>query len=253
MEYWMDIVWNHLPDFLSALIFLIIAWLIIGRLIKLMDFAMTHRALNATLSSFVKSFVGVALKTVVLITAAGIAGFEVTSLVTLMGAAGLAIGLSLQGELQNFAGGVMLLFFKPFEMGDYITVGQHTGKVEDIQIFNTKLRTADSHEVILPNKILSNEIIINYTKTDEVNTTVPFVTALDKFNWEKLENLCQEVNLQLYKEKIVLTADCDLKIAHVDANKMVHLAIIMKCTRANTEELKHRVWKSILNHEGIIQ
>jgi small conductance mechanosensitive channel len=183
MKHWLDIFWNHLPDFLLAVVFLFVAWIIIGRLIKMIEFTMIHRTLNPTLSSFVKSFVSVALKTVVLITAAGIAGFEVTSLVTLMGAAGLAIGLSLQGELQNFAGGVMLLFFKPFEMGDYITVGQHTGKVEDIQIFNTKLRTSDSHQVILPNKMLSNEVITNYTKSDVMNLNISIPVIIAEFNW----------------------------------------------------------------------
>jgi small conductance mechanosensitive channel len=239
----MDIVWNHLPDFLSALIFLIIAWLIIGRLVKLMDFAMTHRALNATLSSFVKSFVGIALKTVVLITAAGIAGFEVTSLVTLMGAAGLAIGLSLQGELQNFAGGVMLLFFKPFEMGDYITVGQHAGKVEDIQIFNTKLRTADAHEVILPNKMLSNEVITNYTKSDQVIVHISLNIPRDRFNWIEVYNECSLIVGKLNESGICLNSNCELRIAKKDS-EMVSLILNLKTTRSNVDDLKHQFWMS---------
>jgi small conductance mechanosensitive channel len=243
MKYWMDIVWNHLPDFLSALIFLIIAWLIIGRLVKLMDFAMTHRALNATLSSFVKSFVGIALKTVVLITAAGIAGFEVTSLVTLMGAAGLAIGLSLQGELQNFAGGVMLLFFKPFEMGDYITVGQHAGKVEDIQIFNTKLRTADAHEVILPNKMLSNEVITNYTKSDQVIVHISLNIPRDRFNWIEVYNECSLIVGKLNESGICLNSNCELRIAKKDS-EMVSLILNLKTTRSNVDDLKHQFWMS---------
>jgi hypothetical protein len=170
-----------------------------------------------------------------------------------MGAAGLAIGLSLQGELQNFAGGVMLLFFKPFEMGDYITVGQHTGKVEDIQIFNTKLRTADSHQIILPNKMLSNEVIINYTKSDELQCSILLTTSLENFDWNKIDAICNNVCTQMYQESIALSADYDLTISNIDTNKMVHFVLKMKCTRSNTEELKHRVWRFILDHGGLFQ
>lgn len=241
MKYWMDIVWNHLPDVVSALVFLIVAWLVIGRLLKLIEFTLVKRTLSATLLSFVKSFVSVALKTVVLITAAGIAGFEVTSLVTLIGAAGLAIGLSLQGELQNFAGGVMLLFFKPFEMEDYITVGQYTGKVEEIQIFNTKLRTADSHQVILPNKMLSNEVITNYTKSDIMTIQIPISIVITDFNWDTLEQKCKEVILFLFQEQLLLDEYFELRIQKKDS-QFCSLALSLKTTRANAELVRHNFW-----------
>jgi small conductance mechanosensitive channel len=241
MKHWLDIFWNHLPDFLLAVVFLFVAWIIIGRLIKMIEFTMIHRTLNPTLSSFVKSFVSVALKTVVLITAAGIAGFEVTSLVTLMGAAGLAIGLSLQGELQNFAGGVMLLFFKPFEMGDYITVGQHTGKVEDIQIFNTKLRTSDSHQVILPNKMLSNEVITNYTKSDEVSLPIAFSEDLASFNWDNTQRKCGEVVDFLRQQSLILPNPFELRIIKSDG-QLIYLSLMLKTKRDTVEEVKHQFW-----------
>ena len=241
MENWLDIFWNHLPDFLLAVVFLFLSWIIIGRLIKMIEFTMIHRTLNPTLSSFVKSFVSVALKTVVLITAAGIAGFEVTSLVTLMGAAGLAIGLSLQGELQNFAGGVMLLFFKPFEMGDYITVGQHTGKVEDIQIFNTKLRTSDFHQVIIPNKMLSNEVITNYTKSDVVFVTIPILINIVEFNWDKVHAHCAKAVAQLQDKNLVLNSIVELKIVKKDS-QFYHLNLLLKTTRSNADEAQHFFW-----------
>ena len=241
MKHWIDIFWNHVPDFLSAIVFLIVAWLVIGRLLKMIEFTMVNRTLNSTLRSFVISFVSVALKTVVLITAAGIAGFEVTSLVTLMGAAGLAIGLSLQGELQNFAGGVMILFFKPFEMSDYITVGQHSGKVENIQIFNTQLRTADSHLVIIPNKMLSNEVITNYTKSDVVSVNIPISMGIADFNWVNVHAHCSHVVAQLYQKELILHSNVELKITRKDS-QFYHCNLLLKTTRSNAEDVQHFFW-----------
>ena len=241
MKYWLDILWNHMPDVVSALVFLIIAWLIIGRLLRVIEFTLVRRTLSATLLSFIKSFVSVALKTIVLITAAGIAGFEVTSLVTLIGAAGLAIGLSLQGELQNFAGGVMLLFFKPFEVDDYITVGQYTGKVEEIQIFNTKLRTSESHQVILPNKLLSNEVITNYTKSDVMTIQIPISVSIDGFNWEAVESKCELIIQSLLQEQLVLEEYSELRIQKKDSQFCI-LVLSLKTTRLNADLVKDKFW-----------
>jgi small conductance mechanosensitive channel len=246
----MDIIWNQLPDIVSALVFLIVAWLIIGRVIKFLDYTMTHRTLDATLSSFVKSFVSVALKTIVLITAAGIAGFEVTSLVTLMGAAGLAIGLSLQGELQNFAGGVMLLFFKPFEVDDFITVGQFSGKVEQILMFNTKLRTVESHQVILPNKMLSHEVITNYTKSDEVAVTIMFDCSLKNYNWENVRHDCSAVVLQMFNEQLIIQDHFELRIVKED-NERVYHHLVIRASRGNVDEAKHHFWLNYLNNRNV--
>jgi small conductance mechanosensitive channel len=246
MKHWIDLLWNHLPDFVSALFFLFVAWLVIGRLLKVIEFTMIHRTLSPTLRSFVKSFVGVALKTIVLITAAGIAGFEVTSLVTLIGAAGLAIGLSLQGELQNFAGGVMLLFFKPFEVEDYITVGQYTGKVEEIQIFNTKLRTAESHQVILPNKMLSNEVITNYTKSDEVVLPIAFSESVLSFDWDNSFAKCSEIVRHLHQQNLILQNHFELRITKSEGQS-IYLNLLLKATRASAEEVKHQFWLAFHN------
>jgi small-conductance mechanosensitive channel len=245
MKNWIDIFWNHVPDFLSAIVFLILAWLVIGRLLKMIEFTMVHRTLNSTLRSFVISFVSVALKTVVLITAAGIAGFEVTSLVTLMGAAGLAIGLSLQGELQNFAGGVMILFFKPFEMSDYITVGQHSGKVENIQIFNTQLRTADSHLVIIPNKMLSNEVITNYTKSDTVKVNIDFIKNKENFNLKEIRESCGAIVKNLFQSGLLLNENYDLRITKIDKEE-VYLTISMSTRRSHIDETIHAYWNIVL-------
>lgn len=241
MKHWLDLFWNHIPDFFASIIFLVIAWLLIGRVLRIIEFTFINRALSPTLSSFIKSFVSVTLKTIVLITAAGIAGFEVTSLVTLIGAAGLAIGLSLQGELQNFAGGVMLLFFKPFEVEDYIAVGNYTGRVEEILIFNTKLRTTESHQVILPNKMLSNEVITNYTKSDQVSLIIPIIVALNEFSWPLLNEKCQEITRILSDRELIDGKEFELKITKRD-HQNIHASFIVKSARKNVEEVTHLFW-----------
>ncbi|MBM3428637.1 MAG: mechanosensitive ion channel family protein, partial [Bacteroidetes bacterium] len=97
IEQWMQEFWIYLPKLIGAITFLLVGWYVIGRTLRILEATMLRRALDPNLSTFLKSFANIGLKVFVLITAAGIAGFEITSLVTLLGAAGLAIGLSLQG------------------------------------------------------------------------------------------------------------------------------------------------------------
>jgi small conductance mechanosensitive channel len=112
--------------------------------------------------------VSVLLKVAVLLAAAETAGFNTTSLVVIFGAAGLAVGLALQGSLANFAGGVMILLFKPFKVGDLITAQGHTGNVKEINIFVTTLLTPDNKTVIIPNGPLSNGDITNFTTDGKI-------------------------------------------------------------------------------------
>ncbi|MDE0470332.1 MAG: mechanosensitive ion channel, partial [Ekhidna sp.] len=93
----------------------------------------------------------------------GMAGIEVTSFVAVLGAAGLAVGLALQGTLQNFVGGVLILLLKPFKVGDWIDTGSYTGTVNQIQIFNTILKSPDNKTIIIPNGGLANSSLVNYS------------------------------------------------------------------------------------------
>ena len=118
---------------------------------------------DEALESFLLSLVSTALKIVLIITCIGIAGFPTTSFVALLGAGGLAVGMALSGTLQNFAGGVLILFLKPFKIGDVIETQGQTGKVQNIQIFNTIVTTADNKRVILPNGPVATSTLINYS------------------------------------------------------------------------------------------
>lgn len=145
----------------SALAVLIIGWWVIGRLLKLIDASMNKAKVEVTLQKFLHSFINICLKAILLIIFASMVGVETASLIAVLGAAGLAVGLALQGSLSNLAGGVLVLFFKPFKVGDVIEAQGYVGVVEEIQIFNTFIKTLDNQQVFIPNGLLSNGCVKN--------------------------------------------------------------------------------------------
>lgn len=129
---------------------------------KIAAAGMAKAKLNATLATFFKNIIYYALFIFVFIAALGKVGIETTSFVALIGAAGLAVGLALQGSLANFAGGVMLVVFQPFKVGDQVEIGGAEGIVKEIQIFSTILCTKDQKTVFVPNaKITSDKMVIH--------------------------------------------------------------------------------------------
>ncbi len=130
---------------------------------------MAARKLDAALQSFLGSMIGIVLKILVVITALGTLGIEMTSFVAILGAASLAIGMALSGTLANFAGGVLILIFKPYKVGDLIEAQGHLGTVKEIQIFVTILSTPESKTVIIPNGAISNRNITNYATEGKIH------------------------------------------------------------------------------------
>ena len=150
---------TYLPQLALGLVVLVIGWYVIGWLSKLVGVAVER--VDVSLRSFLVSLFSISLKVLLLVSVAGMVGFQTTSFVAILGAAGLAVGLALQGTLANFAGGVLILLFKPFVVGDVITSQGNTGTVQSIQIFNTLLLTSKGDTVILPNGATSNNVIVN--------------------------------------------------------------------------------------------
>lgn len=151
---------------LAALaIYIVGAWLI-GRIRKLVRRGFVRRKTEPTLASFVDSLVSISLWVLLIVITVGALGVNTTSLAALLAAGGMAIGMALSGTVQNFAGGIMLLIFKPFQVGDFIEAQGYSGTVTDLTIVSTKLRTTDNREVILPNGALSNGNINNITAKD---------------------------------------------------------------------------------------
>ena len=151
---------------LLAILVLIIGLWIIKRVVRVADKTMTKRNVDPSLKPFLKSIIGALLKVMLIISVASMVGVEMTSFVAVLGAAGLAVGLALQGSLSNFAGGVLILLLKPFKVGDFIDGAGHSGTVREIQIFYTYITTASNQEVIIPNGKLSNDAIKNYSFHD---------------------------------------------------------------------------------------
>lgn len=157
---------------LAIIVWIIGAW-IIRRIVNLVDLAMTKKKVEVTLHQFLLSFINILFKAILIIIFASMIGVETASLIAMLGAAGLAVGLALQGSLANFAGGILILFFKPFKAGDVIDAQGYVGTVQEIQIFNTILRTLDNQRVIIPNGLLSNGCVKNLfiEKTRRVDMT----------------------------------------------------------------------------------
>ena len=146
-----------------GLLILVIGLWIAGAVSKAAQKLMAARKFDAALQSFLGSMISIVLKILVVITALGTLGIEMTSFVAILGAASLAVGMALSGTLQNFAGGVMILIFKPFKVGDVLQAQGYTGSVAEIQIFNTILKTPDNKTIIIPNGGLSTSSMVNFS------------------------------------------------------------------------------------------
>lgn len=172
----MELVWQYGPDFIKAIITLVIGLWIIGMITRVFKRIMTKRNLDPSLIPFLGTLVNVLLKIMLFISVVGMVGVEMTSFIAILGAAGLAIGLSLQGTLQNFASGVMILIFKPFKVGDFIDAAGYMGVVNEIQIFNTIMKTGDNKRIIIPNSSIAGGSLTNFSA--EENRRVDFTFGI---------------------------------------------------------------------------
>jgi len=155
------LVLNYLPSLVMALVVLVIGWWVIGRIGKAASLGMGK--MDESLRSFMRSIITIVLKVLLMISVAGMIGIQTTSFIAIIGAAGLAVGLALQGTLANFAGGVLILMFKPYKVGEVIEALGKTGTVKEIQIFSTVLNSTKGETIILPNGAVSNGTIVNFT------------------------------------------------------------------------------------------
>ncbi len=151
------------PKLLGAIAVLIIGGWVIKAINKGFKKLLDKRNIDPSLSPFLKSLVSMLLKALLFISVLTMVGIEMTSFVALLAAAGLAVGMALSGTLQNFAGGVMILIFKPFKVGDFIDAQGYMGTVSEIHIFNTYIKTPDNKTIIIPNSGLSTGSMTNFS------------------------------------------------------------------------------------------
>ncbi len=171
---------KHIGNVIVAVLILIIGLWLVKKIVKITRKLMEKRGVDVTLQKFLGDLIGWALKIMVFITAISQVGVETTSFIAILGAAGLAVGLALQGSLANFAGGALIMIFKPFKVGDLIEAQGEIGVVKEIQIFVTKLISPGNKLVIIPNGTLSNGNIKNYTEEGKLRVDLTFGVGYDE-------------------------------------------------------------------------
>lgn len=174
-----DFIITNGIQILTGIVVLILGFWIIHRVVKVIVRLMEKRDVNVSLRGFFKSLISISLKVLLLISVADMVGIKTTSFIAVLGAAGLGVGLALQGTLTNFAGGVMILLFKPFKVGDLIETQGHLGTVKEIHIFVTILLTFENKTVIIPNAAVSNGDIVNYVTEGLIRVDMVFGISYD--------------------------------------------------------------------------
>ncbi|WP_411894314.1 mechanosensitive ion channel family protein [Winogradskyella sp. A2] len=195
---WIDKGYELIMDFGPKVIGAIIIWIIGSWIIKLilkaLKKAMNKANYDESLKKFLLNLTNWILKIILIIVVLGTMGVETTSFAAILAAAGLAIGLALQGSLGNFAGGVLIMIFKPFKIGDLIEAQGEIGVVKEIEIFTTKLTGLSNREIIIPNGALSNGNIINYTSEGTRRVDLVFGVGYDS-DIKKTKDVFNEVLL----------------------------------------------------------
>ena len=208
---------NLIPDLLGFALQVVIAILvyvigtrIIKAIVKLVKKSMEHRNADVGVIQFLSAVAKYALYFVLVMMILGLFGIATTSVVAVLGSAGVAVGLALQGSLSNFAGGVLILLLKPFKVGDYIIQGSNEGTVYEISIIYTKLMTADNKVVVIPNGTLSNESIVNVSHMKERRVDVAVGISYDadiRTAKELLWKLAQEEEARIPDKDAIVFVD----------------------------------------------
>ena len=175
----------------AAVIFIVGRWVAKG-VRRLIVRAMIKGKVDETLVSFLGHLTYFALLAFIIIAALNQLGIQTTSFIAILGAAGLAVGLALQGSLANFAAGILMIIFRPFRVGDYVEGGGTAGIVEEIQIFTTKLRTPDNNSIIVPNAKITGDNIVNYSANDSRRMDMIVGVSYDE-DYDQVKELLQDI------------------------------------------------------------
>lgn len=189
------------PNLILAIITLVLGWWGINILTRLFKKAMNRsKSEISELSTFLSRFAAIALKVMLLVSVASMIGIETTSFIAVLGAAGLAVGLALQGSLANFAGGILIILFKPYKVGDYIDGMGGSGTVTRIDILHTVLLTPDNKVITIPNALLSNNAVVNYSMQENRRMDLNFSIS----NRNDMDKIRTVVNGLIEEDKRIL-------------------------------------------------
>jgi small conductance mechanosensitive channel len=190
------LILEYSTKFIVAVIILLVGLWATSFITKTAKKIMLKRNVEVTLSTFIGNVIFWTLRILLFVTVISKLGIETSSFVAILGAAGLAIGLSLQGSLSNFAGGILIILFKPFRIGDFIEAQSVSGTVQDIKIFSTVITSPDNKQIVIPNAALSNGVIINYTvngiRRVDLEISVDYSTDLQLAK-NTLENILKSI------------------------------------------------------------
>ncbi|MBE5937192.1 MAG: mechanosensitive ion channel [Lachnospiraceae bacterium] len=225
----------------AALILFFIGRKVIKWITKLVDKSLKKSKLEEGVIKFLHSCISIVLNIVLIVLLAGFLGLETTSLAALIGSAGLAIGLSLQGSLSNFAGGVLILIVKPFVIGDYIVSGAEEGTVIHIDIFYTRLLTVDNRLVVIPNGSLSNAVITNVT--NETIRRVDFKVGIEYGeDIDKVKGILADIATA--NEKVLKDKPVDIYVDALDASS-VNMGLRVWTSSADYWSVKWEILENI--------
>ncbi len=179
-----DAIISFAPGMAMAIITIVVGFWLANKLTRLVEISLTKSNISGGVQSFMTSLVSNLLKLLIILIAAGILGFDLTAIVGILAAAGFAVGLALQGGLGNFASGIIILLFKPYQVGDWIEVEDKFGRVEEIQIFNTIMVTPGLKSLIIPNGQITENIVTNFSKKGmtrlELRVGIPYAESFPK-------------------------------------------------------------------------
>ena len=179
-----DSIVTYLPSAIGAILILWIGFKVINKIMSFVEKLLEKSSLSETIRPFILSVLGIILKVAVILAAAGIAGVDLSIFATIIGASVLAIGLSLQGSLGNLASGLLVLSIKPYKVNDWIEINEKFGKVTEIGIFNTTVVTPGNKTLIIPNSMMTSDVITNHSKRGvirlEIDVTMPYAESFPR-------------------------------------------------------------------------
>ena len=214
--------WNQILDFMKtqggdlainvaiAIAIFYVGKLVVGLIVRGMRKVMRRQEVDKTLETFVCNLVRIILMVVVIIAAIGQIGIQTTSFIAIFGAAGLAVGLALQGSLSNFAAGVLIVLFRPYKVGDFVEAAGIAGVVEQVQILTTILKTGDNKQIIVPNGQIMDSIITNYSANDKRRVDMVVGVSYDD-DLDKVRSTIEE--LVAADERILAEPACTIAVS----------------------------------------
>lgn len=227
-----ELVVLYTPKVIAAILILIIGFSLVKILIKMIDRILKKSKVDLSLHSFMKSILDVLLKVTVVITAASTLGVKTATFVAILSTIGLAIGLAIKDSLSNLAGGVLLLSFRPFNVGDYIEAKGKAGTVKRIEILYTYINTPDNKRIVIPNGQLANTEITNYTAENERRVDLTFSLAYD-CDMDELKTLLTDI-LNNY-EHVLKIPSPEIRVESIENNSV---NIIVKAWTRTKEHLE---------------